>query len=284
MLTTRILMFLCFMLTTTLVFAQATNPSSSTQPVTSGSEATTATGQPPLRKTQTDFWDGDEPGLGALVLHPFARKSYVQRQLQPIQDRLKELDELTASAGKQTKDLDARTQQGIVLASQKVNEADQHSHDASDRAGSAQQAASHTNARLTTVEGVVNDIDSYKTINTLEIVFGPGQSSLTAESKRALDGMATPLNKQRGYVVEIRGFSAGQGQAAIAASRNMADLVARYLVLEHQIPDYRIYELALGNSPKEGRSVTGRHIRGRIEVTVMKNNLDQLTANTGAAY
>ena len=44
-----------------------------------------------------DFWDGDEPGVAWLILHPFASKEYVQRHMQPIRDRVNELDELTAS-------------------------------------------------------------------------------------------------------------------------------------------------------------------------------------------
>ena len=41
--------------------------------------------------------------------------------------------------------------------------------------------------------------------------------------------MATPLKDQRGYVVEVQGFSSGHGQVAIANSQKMAESVVRYL-------------------------------------------------------
>src|SRR5213079_2377508 len=77
-----------------------------------------ASGKPALQPdTHEGFWGH---------LNPFARKKYVQRQTQPIRDRVNELDELTASNTKMIKDVDSRAQQGIQLASSKANEADQH--------------------------------------------------------------------------------------------------------------------------------------------------------------
>ncbi len=59
-------------------------------------------------------------------LNPFARKKYVQRQVQPVQDQLNELDQLTQANAKMIKDVDARAQAGIQLASNKAGEADLH--------------------------------------------------------------------------------------------------------------------------------------------------------------
>ncbi len=67
--------------------------------------------------------------------------------------------------------------------------------------------------------------------------------------KSALDDLATPLKSQRGYIIEVQGFSSGRGQAAIAPSQKMADSVVRYLVLNHEIPVYRIYVVGMGNAP-----------------------------------
>ena len=72
---------------------------------------------------------------------------------------------------------------------------------------------------------------------------------LSKNAKAALDDMATPLKDQRGYIVEVQGFSSGHGQAAIATSQKMADAVVRYLVLNHEIPVYRIYVVGMGNAP-----------------------------------
>jgi len=237
-----------------------------------------ASGKQPLQPdTHEGFWGH---------LNPFARKKYVQRQTQPIRDRVNELDELTASNTKMIKDVDSRAQQGIQLASSKANEADQHAIDAGNRAQAAQNTAQQATTRLTTVEQVVGNIDQYKAATQTEIRFKAGQSVLSKNAKQALDDMATPLKGQRGYIVEVQGFAAGHGQAAIQNSQKMADSVVRYLVLNHEIPVYRIYVVGMGNAPlpttEEGakaKRITG----GRVEVSLLKNDLEQLASNSGSS-
>src|SRR5215813_2194591 len=200
-----------------------------------------ASGKPALQPdTHEGFWG---------KLNPFARKKYVQRQTAPIRDRVNELDELTASNTKQIKDVDARATEGIRLASAKANEADQHAIDAGNKATLANQTATQANTRLTTVEQVVGNIDQYKASTQTEIRFRPGQSVLSQNAKAALDEMATPLKDQHGYIIEVQGFSSGRGTAAIQTSQKMADSVVRYLVLNHEIPVYRIYVVGMGNAP-----------------------------------
>jgi len=247
----------------------ATSQSSSSQP----SSAQTATGKDPLQpETREGFWGH---------LNPFARKKYVARQTQPIRDRINELDELTASNTRAIKDTDARAQQGIQLASNKANEADQHAIDAGNRAQAAQQTAQQANTRLNTVEQVVTNIDQYQPTTQTEILFKPGQTVLSEKAKNALDEMATPLKDQRGYVVEVQGFASGHGQVAISTSQKMAESVVRYLALNHDIPIYRIYLVGMGNAPTAtGEAKPKRITGGRVEVSLLKNNLEQL-ASTG---
>ena len=215
-------------------------------------------------------------------INPFARKKYVQRQTAPIRDRVNELDELTSSNTKMIKDTDSRAQEGIRLASTKANEADQHAIDAGNKAQMAQQTATQANTRLTTVEQVVGNIDQYKASTQTEIRFRPGQSVLSKNAKAALDDMATPLKDQRGYIVEVQGFSSGHGQTAIATSQKMADAVVRYLVLNHEIPVYRIYVVGMGNAPVPERHAddakTKRTSGGRVEISLLKNDLETLAS------
>jgi len=236
-----------------------------------------ATGKQPLQaETHEGFWG---------KVNPFARKKYVQRQTQPIRDRVNELDELTAGNTKMIKDVDGRAQQGIQLASAKANEADQHAIDAGNKAQMAQQTATQASTRLTTVEQVVGNIDQYKAATQTEIRFRPGQSVLSQNAKTALDDMATPLKSQRGYIIEVQGFSSGHGQTAIATSQKMADSVVRYLVLNHDIPVYRIYVVGMGNAPvpsasAEEQAKTKRTSGGRVEISLLKNDLEQLASTS----
>jgi len=262
------------------VFAQQSSSTSSAQPATS---AQTATGKEPLTYKPDGFWDGDQPSGFWLIFHPFASKAYVRRNVQMIQDRVNELDELTKSNAKEIQDVDGRAQHGIQLASAKVDEADQHTQDASSKASLAQQTANTANTRATTVATVVGGLDQYKPENRTVIRFRPGQSALSKQAKDALDETAEKAKDQRGYVIEVQGFASGSGQSAIAASRKMADSVVRYLVLNHDIPAYRIYVLAMGNAPVSGEEGTmEKHTsRNRVEVSFLKNDLDQLASTTG---
>jgi outer membrane protein OmpA-like peptidoglycan-associated protein len=257
-------------------------PATQTAPTTDQSSSATvgATGKQPLQpETRQGFWG---------KMNPWARKKYVQRQTEPIRDRVNELDELTANNSKQIKDVDARAQQGIQLASAKANEADQHAIDAGNKAQAAQQTATQANTRLTTVEQVVGNIDQYKATTQTEIRFRPGQSVLSQNAKTALDDMATPLKNQRGYIIEVQGFSSGHGQTAIATSQKMADSVVRYLVLNHDVPVYRIYVVGMGNAPvpsasADDQSKTKRTSGGRVEISLLKNDLEQLSSSATPA-
>ncbi|PYX44898.1 MAG: hypothetical protein DMG83_11865 [Acidobacteria bacterium] len=272
--------------------AQQTNSSSSQQPAatdqktTSPSQSSTASQKQP-RDSHTDFWEGDQPSAAALIFHPFASKGYVRRHTEPIRDRLNELEEMNSSNSRMAKDVDDRAQHGIQLVSEKTNEGDQHASEASNKSQLAQQTASAVNTRLPKVETVVDGLDQYKAGTQTVIQYRPGQTVLSKDAKQSLDEMATQLKDQRGYVVEVHGYSSGSGQAAIASSRRMADAVVRYLVLNHEIPAYRIYAMGMGNAPAtaEEASTGKRSSRNRIEVSVLKNSVDQLasTSSSGAS-
>lgn len=258
-------------LTISLLSVALALPSLAQQPDSQTPAASqTASGDPLPSPRSNDFWDGDEPNLVNLVTHPFASKKYVQRMTRPIADRVNELEQITASNSATIKDIDARSQKGIQLASEKSSLADQHATDAATKAETAKLTATQASTRVSNAEQVVGNLDQYKGTAQTEIHFRPGQTVLSKQAKDALDGMAAPLKDQTSYIVEVRGFSAGRGQAAITTSQKMADSVVRYLVLNHQIPVYRIYVLGMGNAATEGTAA--RHASGgRVEVDVMKN-------------
>ncbi len=262
--------------------AAQTSPSSSNQntPAATSSQPTadqqaadqgTQARQPLTYEKHEGFWG---------KINPFARKKYVQRQLGPVRDRVNELDELTAANAKNIKDVDARAQQGIQLAHNKANEADMHAVEAGNRAQAAQQTATQASTRLNTVEQVVTNIDQYKPVTQTEIRFRPGQTVLSQKAKDALDDMAKGVKDQKGYIVEVQGFSAGRGATAIEHSQRMAEAVRRYLVINNEIPVYRVHVLGLGNMPmKNSDGTTAKRLRGsRVDVSLLKNDLEQLSS------
>ena len=267
-----VLAFPAFAQTSSNTTQDQSNPSA-----TSTQSGDTATGKQPLQAPAREgFWGR---------VNPFARKNYVKRQTEPIRDRINELDDLTAANGKAIKDTDSRAQAGIKMASDKANEADQHAIDAGNKAIMAQQSAQQASTRIQTVETVVGNIDQYKASNQTEIRFKPGQTMLSKNAKDALDEMANTVKGQRGYIIEVQGFSSGKGQTAISNSQKMAESVVRYMVLNHEIPVYRIYLVGMGNAPAPADDTTNtkRISGGRVEISLLKNDLEQLSSNTTPA-
>src|SRR5689334_15726957 len=237
-----------------------------------------ATGKEPLKYERHEgFWGH---------MNPFARKKYVNRQLDPIRGRVNELDELTGKNAKMIADVDARATEGIRNAMSKANDADTHALDAGNRANQAEQTAQTAHTRITGVETTVSKLDQYQPITQAEIRFRPGQSALSQNAKEALDQIATSLKGQKGYIVEVEGFSPGKSNTAIETSRSMAQMVVRYLVLNHDVPLYRIYTVGMGNAPLQAEDGKMKRARGgKVEISLMKNSLGDLPASsdTGAA-
>jgi len=233
-------------------------------------------------------------------INPFARKKYVQRQMSPIRNRVNELDELTAQNSKNIKDVYSRAQEGIRQSMAKANEADQHALDAGNRAQQAHQTAQQATTRLQTVETVVSNYDQYAATNQTEIRFRSGQSVLSKKAKDALDELANGLKDQKNYIIEVQGFAPGSSASAISSSQKMADSVVRYLVINHEIPVYRVYTLGMGNAKlqaasaqqeqtsadqQQGSAKAARPYRGaRVDISVLKNNsVDQLSQQAMAS-
>ena len=261
------------------------NPSTnnSTSQTTTNPNASTAdknleARQPLQQQTHEGFWGH---------LNPFARKKYVARQLNPVKDRLNELDELQTKNSNMIKDVDARATEGIRLASVKANEADQHAIDAGNKAQLAQTTATDASTRLTTVQSAVQNIDQFQAASQVEIRFRPGQSVLSHQAKSALDDLADSVKDKKGYIVEVQGFSAGNGSASVENSQRMAQSVVRYLVINHDIPVYRIYTVGMGNAPMTADDGSKKHVRGgRVQVSLLKNAIGDIQVpsnNTNSA-
>ena len=242
--------------------AQTSNSDQSSQSSSAQNAASdqNLSAQQPLEPMHQGFWG---------KLNPFARKKYVQNQLAPVNNRVSELDELSAANAKEIKDVDARTQAGI-------RQADQHAVDAGNRAQQANQNALQANNHLNTVEQVVGNIDQYQPAGQTAIRFRPGQTALSAKDRTAIDDMATGLKDQKGYIIEVQGFSA----AGVQSSQAMANSVVRYLVEKHEVPVYRIFVIGMGNTKlPAAEDDTGKPAHGnRVEVSLLKNNVDQLAS------
>ncbi len=236
---------------------QATPSSSSTMNPTDNS--TYATGKPLQNQSKEGFWGH---------VNPFARKKWVNRQTGPIKDQVNELDQLQAKNANDIKDVDTRSQAGIKNAMNAANTADQHAQDAASRANSANQLASNASTRTDALGNTVGNLDQYQTVSSTAVPFASGRTTLGPTGKSDLDALATTLSGEKGYIIEVQGYS----KAGVQTSQAMADAVVRYLVTEHQVPVYRIYKTGLGKDtakPAEGEQA----IVNGVRVTLLHNSL-----------
>jgi len=268
----------------TVLFAQSTAtdqsaPAATSQPAPGNAQSasmnpndssTYATGQPLANDSKEGFWGH---------MNPFARKKWVRSEVDPIRDRTNELDQLQAKNANDIKDVDSRAQAGISKAMMAANTADQHAADAANRANAAQNTATGADQKTTTLNGTVSNLDQYQPVTSTDVPFAAGRTVLGPKGKEALDDMATKLQGEKGYIVEIQGYSRG----GIQNSQAMADSVARYLVTEHQVPLYRIYRTGLGRGDKAAAANTDASngetaIVNGVRVTLLHNSLASMSS------
>jgi outer membrane protein OmpA-like peptidoglycan-associated protein len=267
------------------------------QPNNSQSAPATAQQQPtstppvaspqPMTQDKEGFWGR---------INPMARKKWVKKRLDPINDRLTELDQVNAKNAADIKDVDARAQAGISKAQAAADAANQTATAAGDQAKKANDTAVAASGHVDSLHTTVNGLDTYKPINDVEVPFRGGSPVLSKDAKAKLDDMAKSLEGHQGYIIEIEARSPAAGAEGIANSQREAEAVKRYLVTEHEIPVYRMHSVALGNAQitepttevasnagDNGAKPTAAHHRERVPSTVHIKLMENSLAAQGTA-
>jgi outer membrane protein OmpA-like peptidoglycan-associated protein len=242
---------------------------SSTSTMNPNDSTTYATGKPLQDQSKEGFWGH---------MNPFARKKWVNRQTAPIKDQVNELDQLQAKNANDIKDVDTRSQAGIKNALNAANTADQHAQDASNRANSAQQLAGNASTRTDALGNTVGNLDQYQTVSSTAVKFASGRTTLGPTAKSDLDALATTLAGEKGYIIEVQGYS----RSGVQTSQAMADSVVRYLVTEHQVPVYRIYKTGLGKNTATPATDGEQAIVNGVRVTLLHNSLATMGGNSAS--
>jgi redox-regulated HSP33 family molecular chaperone len=204
-----------------------------------------------------------------------ARKSWVRKQADPINNRLSELDEVNAKNARDIQDVDQRAQAGISKAQAAADAANQTASAAGTQAqnasGIAQNASGHVDQLNTTVKG----LDQYRQVTDVDVTFRQGNPILSADAKQKLDDLAAGVTGQDGYILELEAHSPHAGSIGIQSSQRLAQAVERYLVTEHQIPVYRMHFVALGNAEvaSTGSDDTKPVRISDVHVRLMENSL-----------
>jgi hypothetical protein len=244
---------------------QAQNtPPSATQPSPEASSSSST-----ANTSKEGFWGR---------LNPFARKKWVHRQIDPLKDRLNELDQVNAKNAQDIKDVDARAQAGIQKAQSTADAANQTATAAGQQAEQASNTAQTASNHVTSLNTTVSGLDQYRQVNETDIDFRGGQPILSKSAKSDLDQLAASITGHQGYILEIEAHSPGAGSVGIQNSERLAEAVKRYLVTEHQIPVYRMHAVAMGNAVDQANSTddNGKPARIRsssVSIRLMENSL-----------
>jgi outer membrane protein OmpA-like peptidoglycan-associated protein len=216
-------------------------------------------------------------------VNPFARKKWVNRQLDPIHGQLNELSEVNAKNAQDIKDVDARAQAGISRAQSTADQAGATANAAGQQAAQAGTVAGQATGKVTSLTQTVNGLGQYTERKTLTITFRGGQPLLSAEARQQLDELATAIRGHQGYLLELSAWAPAAGSAGIQNSEKLAESVKRYLVTQHDIPVYRMHSVAMGNA----QGADAERIRtSKVEVRLMENTLaasDESTPRFGSS-
>jgi len=244
---------------------QSATGSQDNPPSTAQQQQPSPTAKPLNNQSKEGFWGR---------VNPMARKKWVKKQTDPINDRLTELDEVNAKNAKDIQDVDARAQAGIKQAQSTADQANQAATAASTQAQNANQIATTASGHVDQLHTTVNGIDAYKPINELDVPFKRGSTMLSQDAKSQLDQLAESLKDHKGYIVEIEGHSPGRGVVGVENSERLTAAVKRYLV-EHDIPVYRVHAVALGNAQMEANNgEENKPLRtSSVHIRLMENSL-----------
>src|SRR5579884_988781 len=227
-----------------------------------------------------------------------ATKKHVREAIAPVQQQVNQVQKDTAANKAAIGDLDrqvAGVDEKATDAGRRAQEAANAAAQANSAAQTAQSRADQANSlaqqsmtRVDRIDQSLQNLDNYSLVNTSQVFFRPGQSTLTPEAKQALDQAIQNVGSQHNYVVEVEGFTDRTGPKAynLELARRRADAVVRYLSVEHNIPLRDIRELGVGSEfpNADNHTRAARKENRRVDVKVYALQLNGTGAGNSAAY
>jgi outer membrane protein OmpA-like peptidoglycan-associated protein len=259
-------------------WAQQSQPASdSSQPASDSSQSAQPSSTPQNYTPAAPYVPPAKEGFWGRV-NPFARKVWVRKQTDPINNRLSELDEVNAKNARDIQDVDQRAQAGISKAQAAADAANQTATAAGTQAQNASGIAQNASGHVDRLNTTVNGLDKYKQVTDVDITFRGGSPVLSADAKKQLDDLAAGVTGQDGYILEMEARSPHTGSTGISSSQRLAESVERYLLTEHQIPVYRMHFVALGNAQVASADTDNgdnkpKRTPSEVHIRLMENSL-----------
>ncbi|MEO5924303.1 MAG: OmpA family protein [Bryobacteraceae bacterium] len=256
---------------------------------------------------------------GALVLTMVgtgcATKKYVAKTMAPVEARVTtaegknaDQDKMLTAQGQELDQLQtslSRTNERVADADGKAVAAGTAAQRAAEAASGAQRTADGATtaaagaltaantgrdqaiARANEVEKTLSaKVDATVTMKKAveeTVLFSVNQSNLTKDAKASLDSFAEKAKGKDRFVIEVQGFTdkTGSVEANTALSQRRAEVVARYLVNEHNIPLHMVTMMGSGYTDPvaDDKTRDGRKQNRRVEVRMFAPEVNSLTAS-----
>jgi outer membrane protein OmpA-like peptidoglycan-associated protein len=211
--------------------------------------------------------------VGSLFITGCATKNYVKQQVQPVNDKVDQVDKNSQSRdSSQVADIN-KTNSVVEENEKKLSATDEIAKTADGTAKGAMAKANQNTKDLGDLRMVIANIDDYKPAGDPTVVhFAVAKDTLSKDDKAQLDDLATKVGSQARYFITVEGYTDQTGDKAFndRLSRARADQVISYLVGSHSIPVYRIHTVGLGDQKliDDGKGRKAREASRRVEITV----------------
>ncbi len=222
--------------------------------------------------------------VGAMALTVgCATKKNVAQQVNPIINKVDELDDRTAQTTRGIRDTDQRAQQGIKGVDAKASSADQKALAAGQQADQAQQLAAKANTGVSDLTNQVVNLDNYRPVTEAAVHFGFNKADLSKKDREQLDEIGQQIPNVKGYIVQIEGRtdSVGDANYNYQLSQRRAAAVTQYLASKYNVPAHKVFIIGLGKDAPVEKNTTskGRAENRRVDVRLMSNNQQANAAN-----
>ena len=196
----------------------------------------------------------------------------IDTRVSPLEARTSTLEGRTDALQGRTDTLENRTGQ----IENREGQLEQTEGQTQQQVSQVKTQADEANQGVANVNNRVNNLDNYQQVDSATVYFKLNSAVLSPEGKKDLDNLAQKVTTQKGYVIEVAGFTDTTGHASYnqVLSEARANAVTHYLEEQGNIPVYRILTPAgMGTSHEAASNDTpeGRKMNRRVEVTVLAN-------------
>lgn len=206
--------------------------------------------------------------------------SSVETRVDPIETRLVEVETKLVQSEQNAQRLSGQIDEVSAIA-KAARSAAKAAQDTGDQANAAAKEAARegieaANATARAANERISALDDFDVKSTATVLFAFDSSVISKEAQAQLDGIADKAKAEKGYMLEITGFTSSDGDAASneRLSQKRADAVVRYLTENQAIPLRRLvtpFGFGAKQPVADNTTLDGRKQNRRVEVKLLVN-------------